>query len=129
MKEEKKDDDHPSDDEGRQEYREPVKHVAAIFGGKVALESQREEKLLRRAIMAISKSDQDVVADVRAPTWSEQTISFSRADMWARGEDAGHFPLVLDPVIQDSRFEKVLIDGDSALNILFLQAFEELGLK
>jgi hypothetical protein len=37
--------------------------------------------------------------------------------------------LVLDPVICNVRFEKVLIDGGSALDILFHNALTELGLK
>jgi hypothetical protein len=48
--------------------------------------------------------------------------------MWAKLPNTGRFPLVLDPVIGTVRFEKVIIDGGSALNILFLQAFRELGL-
>jgi hypothetical protein len=38
-------------------------------------------------------------------------------------------PLVLDPVIRNVRFEKVLIDGGSALDILFCNALTELGIK
>jgi len=41
----------------------------------------------------------------------------------------GRFPLVLDPIIKDMRFQKVLIDRGSALNILFARSLEELGLK
>jgi hypothetical protein len=39
------------------------------------------------------------------------------------------FPLVLDPIIKNVRFEKVLIDCGSALDILFYNALIELGLK
>ena len=40
----------------------------------------------------------------------------------------GHFPLVLDPTIRNVRFKKVLINGGSAINILFARALTELGL-
>ena len=40
----------------------------------------------------------------------------------------GHFPLVLDPTVQKALFRKVLIDGGSALNLLFAGALKELGL-
>ena len=40
----------------------------------------------------------------------------------------GHFPLVLDSTIRSVRFKKVLIDGGSALNLLFAGALTELGL-
>jgi hypothetical protein len=35
----------------------------------------------------------------------------------------------LDPVIRTVQFEKVLIDGGNALNILFLNALTELDIK
>jgi hypothetical protein len=38
-------------------------------------------------------------------------------------------PLILDPVIRNVRFEKVLIDGDNALNILFHNALTKLDIK
>jgi hypothetical protein len=56
-------------------------------------------------------------------------ITFSRADQWSDIPYLGHFPLVLDPIIKDVRFQKVLIDGGSPLNILFARSLEELGLK
>ena len=60
--------------------------------------------------------------------WSEHPITFSRADQWADIPYPGCFPLVLDPIISNVRFKKVLIDGGSALNILFAGALTELGL-
>lgn len=42
---------------------------------------------------------------------------------------SGRFPLVLDTIIQKVRFRKVVIDGGSALNILFASALTELGLS
>jgi hypothetical protein len=47
------------------------------------------------------------------------------------GKDSGTrtFPLVLDLVIKNIWFEKVLIDSGSALNILFRNTLTELGLK
>ena len=78
--------------------------------------------------MAVAKAD-DKIADVRVPDWSHQEITFSKADMWAKLPQPGRFPLVLDPVIRNVRFKKVLIDGGSALDILFRNALTELGLK
>ena len=40
----------------------------------------------------------------------------------------GCFPLVLDATIQKVLFRKVLVDGGSALNLLFAGALKELGL-
>ena len=40
----------------------------------------------------------------------------------------GHFPLILDATVQKVLFRKVLVDGGSALNLLFAGALRELGL-
>lgn len=112
-------------------FQEPMKNVTAvIFGGKVGSENSRDKKLLTRAIAALqAPNPESLITDFKASPWSEQPISFSRNDMWAQIPDAGRFPLVLDPVIDGVRFEKVLIDGGSALNILFYPAFKELGIE
>ena len=41
----------------------------------------------------------------------------------------GCFPLVLDANIKKILFRKVLIDGESALNLLFARALKEMGLR
>ena len=38
----------------------------------------------------------------------------------------GHFPLVLDATVQKVLFRKMLVDGGSALNLLFTGALKEL---
>ena len=40
----------------------------------------------------------------------------------------GCFPIILDATVQKVLFRKVLIDGGSALNLLFARALKELGL-
>ena len=39
------------------------------------------------------------------------------------------FPLVLDATVKKVLFGKVLVDGGSALNLLFAGALKELGLR
>ena len=70
----------------------------------------------------------DTIADPKYLDWSEHPITFSRANQWADIPYPGCFPLVLDPTIRNVRFKKVLIDGGSALNLLFTRALTELGL-
>ena len=41
----------------------------------------------------------------------------------------GCFPLILDATVQKVLFRKVLVDGGSALNLLFAGALKELGLR
>ena len=76
--------------------------------------------------MSITKYD--TVTDPKYVDWSEYPITFSRADQWVDIPYLGHFLLVLDPTIHNVRFKKVLIDGGSALNLLFAGALTELGL-
>ena len=76
--------------------------------------------------MSITKYD--MVADPKYVDWSEHPITFNRDDQWADIPYPGHFPLMLDPTIRNVRFKKVLIDGGSALNILFTGALTKLGL-
>jgi hypothetical protein len=78
--------------------------------------------------MTLNNFDRKVV-DPKYQNWSHQPITFSRADQWANIPKPGRFPLVLYPVIRNVRFEKVLIDGGSALDILFRNALTELDIK
>ena len=76
--------------------------------------------------MSITKYE--TVSDPKYLDWSEYPITFSAADQWADIPYPGHLPLVLDPTICNMRFKKVLINGGSALNLLFIGALTELGL-
>jgi hypothetical protein len=59
----------------------------------------------------------------------EYPITFSRVDQWSDIPYPVRSPLVLDTIIQRVHFRKVLIDGRSALNILFTGALTKLGLS
>ena len=76
----------------------------------------------------LAVTSEDTTASPRYRPWSEVPITFSRADQWADIPYTGCFPLVLDATIQKVLFRKVLIDGGSALNLLFARALKELGL-
>ena len=76
--------------------------------------------------MSITKYD--TITDPKYLDWSEYPITFSRDDQWVDIPYPGHFPLMLDPTIHNMRFKKVLINGGSALNILFARALTKLGL-
>ena len=100
--------------------------VATIFGGLAATESRRDRKLTARWVLTVNA--EDAVANPSYRPWSEVPITFSRADQWANIPYTGRFPLVLDLAIQKVLFRKVLVDGGSALNLLFAEALKELGL-
>jgi hypothetical protein len=56
------------------------------------------------------------------------TITFSREDHPNRIPNPGQYPLVVDPVIGNARFSKVLMDGGSSLNILYAHTLRLLGI-
>jgi hypothetical protein len=60
--------------------------------------------------------------------WSEVPITFSRADQWTSFSKPRCFPLVLKPVVAGSRLNKVFIDGESGLNVLFTKILKKMKL-
>jgi hypothetical protein len=55
--------------------------------------------------------------------WSEQTITWSRADHPPRVDDLGHLALVVALQVGGYKFTKVLMDGGSSINILYYDTF------
>ena len=100
--------------------------VATIFGGLASTESKKERKLAARRVLAITS--EETTANPSYRPWSEVPITFSRADQWADIPYIGRFPFVLDVTVQKVLYKKFLIDGESALNLLFAGALRELGL-
>ena len=100
--------------------------VATIFEGFASNESRRERKLTARRVLAVVS--EETTANPSYRPWSEVSITFSRADQWEDIPYTGHFLLVLDATVQKVLFRKVLVDGGSALNLLFAGALRELGL-
>ena len=100
--------------------------VATIFGGLASAESRRDRKLTARRVLAVNA--EDAIANPSYRPWSEVPITFNRADQWVDIPYIGCFPLVLDATIRKVLFRKVLVNGGSALNLLFTKALKELGL-
>src|SRR5579859_7454941 len=95
------------------DYQSADKVVAVIFGGAPSSESKRAKKLRLREIMAVEPPTPTYLK------WSEVLITFDRFDQWTNFSNPGRYPLVLDPVVVNARLTRVLIDGGSALNIIF----------
>jgi len=69
-----------------------------------------------------------LIADPKFPPWSHREISFNRQDLWAAIPELGRFPLILDLYINSVRFERVLVDRGSSINILFRNSLPALKL-
>jgi len=101
--------------------------VHSIFRGKVSIKFKRETKLLKRVCRNVDSAD-GLVADLKFPPWSHREISFNRKDQWAAIPEPGRFPLILDPCINSIRFERVLVDEGSSIDILFRNSLPALRL-
>jgi hypothetical protein len=84
--------------------------------------SSRQRKRERHEVLAVEKAPPSFL------DWSEDAITFSREDHPNRIPNPGQYPLVVDPIIGNARFSKVLMDGGSSLNILYAHTLRLLGI-
>jgi hypothetical protein len=60
--------------------------------------------------------------------WSKSLITFDRMDHLDSIPMSGKFPLIVDPLVRTIWLTKALMDGGGALNLMYLDTFEGLGL-
>jgi hypothetical protein len=99
-----------------------VENVFLIFGGPTVDMSNSQRKWERHEVLAAEKAPPSFL------DWSEDAITFSCEDHPNRIPNPGQYPLVVDPVIGNARFSKVLMDGDNSLNILYAHTLRLLGI-
>jgi hypothetical protein len=99
-----------------------VENVFLIFGGPTMDMSNSQRKRERHEVLGAEKAPPSFL------DWSGDAITFSREDHPNRIPDIGQYPLVVDPVIGNSRFSKVLMDGGSSLNILYAHTLRLMGI-
>ena len=61
--------------------------------------------------------------------WSSTHITFDRDDHLDRVVSPGVYPLVVDPIIINTRLSKMLMDGSSSLNVVYLETLNLLGIE
>jgi hypothetical protein len=88
-----------------------VENVFLIFGGPTVDMSNSQRKRERHEVLAAEKAPPSFL------DWSEDAITFSREDHPNHIPNPGQYSLVVDPIIGNARFSKVLMDGGSSLNI------------
>nr|AAX92783.1 retrotransposon protein, putative, Ty3-gypsy sub-class [Oryza sativa Japonica Group]ABA93327.1 retrotransposon protein, putative, Ty3-gypsy subclass [Oryza sativa Japonica Group] len=113
----KKKDDEDDASTSFQDHRKELNH---IFRGPLAYESKRKQKLTEWEINAVQPDTP------RYLRWSETTIKFDRSDHPDRLVHPRRYPLVLDPVVRKVKLRRSLIDGGSALNILFAKTLDDM---
>ena len=94
------------------------KECLMIFEGFDAIYSKCQHKVRYR---------ETCVAETVVPSflsWSESPITFDRRDHPFHIARLGRYPLVVDPIVHKKRLTKVLMDGGSGLNILYLDTLD-----
>jgi hypothetical protein len=99
-----------------------VENVLIIFGGSTLNMSNSQRKLEQHEVLATEKALPSFL------DWSADAITFSREDHPNHIPNPGQYPLVVDPVIGNSRFSKVLMDRGNSLNILNAHTFQLMGI-
>jgi hypothetical protein len=82
-----------------------------------------KEKLIARKVMAVSPATPEYLK------WFEVPITFDRSDHLDFVPKLGQYPLIVCPIVKDVKLNRVLVDGGSSLNILFLKTFGQMGLS
>jgi hypothetical protein len=84
-----------------------------IYGGPSTRLSTRQRKRERREVFSVQ------LATPLFLDWSEVAITFDHDDHPDYVPNPGVYPLVVDPIIANTRLTKVLMDGGSSLNIIY----------
>ena len=85
-----------------------------IFGGSDAIHSKHQHKVHYREACATESAIPCFLSR------SDSLITFDQRDHPSHVARPGHYLLVINPIIQKKRLTKVLIDGGSGLNILYV---------
>jgi hypothetical protein len=99
-----------------------VENIFFIFGGATVDMSNSQRKRERHEIFTTEKAPPSFL------DWSGDAITFNREDYLNHIPNPGQYQLVVDPVIDNLRFSKVLMDGGSNLNILYAHTLRLMGI-
>jgi hypothetical protein len=99
-----------------------VENVFLIFRGPTVDMSNSQRKREWHKVLSAEKVPPSFL------DWSEDAITFSREDHPNHIPNPGQYPLVVDPVIGNARFFKVLMDGGRTLNILYAHTLQLMGI-
>jgi hypothetical protein len=82
-----------------------------------------KQKLIAREVMVVSPATLEYLR------WSEVPITFDRSDHPDFVPKPGWYPLMFCSIVKDVKLNRILINGGSSLNILFLNTFDQMGLS
>jgi hypothetical protein len=94
-----------------------------IFSRPATYDSKHRQKLTCHEVY---------VAELATPAflrWSRSTITFDHSDYLDGVLHPVRYPLVVDPIINKKRLSKVLMDGGSRLNIMYVETLDAKGIN
>jgi len=94
-----------------------------IYGGPSTQLTARQRKREHRDVFVARMAVPQYV------NWSSTPITFNCDDDPDKVVAPGVYPLVIDPIIGNTRLSKVLMDGGSSLNIIYLETLDLLGIE
>jgi hypothetical protein len=96
--------------------------VHMIFGGSPARPSRQREKLIRREVFNTDTAKPSYLK------WSEVLITFDCKDHPDHVPHPGSYPLVGAALFKSKRIHKVLMDGESGINVLYASMLDDMGI-
>jgi hypothetical protein len=123
LKMDKKDDQEMNPDDPKDDFPKAHKEVNYMYGGPDSYESRRKQKLIALEVVAVSPATPEYLK------WYELPITFDQNDHPDFVPKPRWYPLIVNPIVKDVKLNRVLIDGGSSLNILFLKTFDQMGLS
>ena len=89
-----------------------------IFGGSDVIWFKRQHKVCYREACAAETAIPSFLS------WSESSITFDQRDHSPHVVRPRCYPLIVDPIVRKKRLTKVLMDGGSGLNILYVDTLD-----
>ena len=89
-----------------------------IFGKSDAVWTKRQHKVRYREACAAESAIPSFLS------WSESLITYDQRDHPSHVARLGRYPLVVDSIVHKKRLTKVLMDGGSGLNILYIDTLD-----
>ena len=89
-----------------------------IFGGSDAIHSKRQHKVRYREACTTESAIPSFLS------WPDPPITFDRRDHPSHVTRSDRYSLIVDPIVRKKHLTKVLMDGGSGLNILYVETLD-----
>jgi hypothetical protein len=118
-------DKRPEEDKGNGKEKDDdfpiVNNCFMIFDGPATYDSRRQLKLECQEVYVTEP------AMLAFLDWFRSAITFDRDDHSDHAPQLGRYPLVVDPIIDNTWLTKVLMDGGSGLNLMYAETLDAIG--